>query len=143
MEVRSLYQRGLRVAPCIPDINDEWDPPIMKCNLSAQLSKCEVRGGDAQTYPTELDDTDDSFLKIRSKRVVLVSHRTAVEVNRRTLFSSEGILSRALADGDEGQSALGNFRSASSRVNRRKMSFGRSSAVYIHQQALSPASNQA
>ena len=41
-----LYKRGLWVTPCIPNINDERDPPVMKHNLSTQFSKHEVLGDD-------------------------------------------------------------------------------------------------
>jgi hypothetical protein len=44
--VCSLYQRGLRVASCIPCVNDEWDPPVMKHDLLVQSSKREARVGE-------------------------------------------------------------------------------------------------
>ena len=43
-EVRSLYQRGLRIASCISDVNDEWDPPVMEHDLFVPPSKRGARG---------------------------------------------------------------------------------------------------
>ena len=45
----------------------------------------------------------------------LVFRRAETEVEELTLFSSEGILSAALGDGDKEQSVFGNFRSVSSK----------------------------
>lgn len=46
VEVCSLYKRGLRITPRIPNVNDERDPPVMKHNLLARFSKGEAAGGD-------------------------------------------------------------------------------------------------
>jgi len=74
-----------------------------------------------------------------------VSRRSTTSVKGLTLFSSEGILCRGgeLADGDKERSLIGICRSDPSHPNPQKMSFGRSSAVYIHQQALSSTPNHA
>lgn len=46
VEVYSLYKRGLWVAPRIPNVNDERDPPVMKYDLSVRFSKHQPVGGD-------------------------------------------------------------------------------------------------
>jgi hypothetical protein len=47
-----------------------------------------------------------------------MSRRGATEVEKLTLFSSEGILSTALADGEKERSAFGNLRSVSSKLTK-------------------------
>ena len=46
VEVYSLYERGLRVAPRIANVNDERDPSVMKHDLSVRLSQYQAAGGD-------------------------------------------------------------------------------------------------
>ena len=47
-----------------------------------------------------------------------VFRRAEAEVEKLTLFSSEGILSAALGGGDKEQSVFGNFRSVSSKSTK-------------------------
>ena len=72
MEACSLYKRRLWVAPCVPNINNEWDPPVMKRSLLVQPSKrsksqSRGKGVNTLTYATKLDDTNDSFLGLRNE----------------------------------------------------------------------------
>jgi hypothetical protein len=52
--VCSLYQRGLRVASCISNVNDKRDPPVMKHDLSVQPSKREARVGEHADVPDRI-----------------------------------------------------------------------------------------
>jgi len=57
----------------------------MKHNLPVQFSKRKTRGVNTQTYVTELDDADDSFLGARNRgvEVSVASHCYLDEGSRR------------------------------------------------------------